>query len=77
MESFATNVVNDPTKVSIFFSHQWQAFGEPDPQNEQYEVMKAALGQIADLVQCTLENVLVWVDVFSIPQARFYRHVPP
>ena len=53
----------------IFFSHQWTAFKEPDPTGKQFEVMVAALRHVVSAQNWEMENVFVWVDLSSIPQA--------
>lgn len=54
--------------LTIFFSHQWVAFEAPDPEGEQYAVMVAALDKIASQEKREVEDIYVWVDIFSIPQ---------
>jgi len=55
--------------VTVFFSHQWLAFGDPDPRGEQYAVMVKAARSIAALEKVPLEDIFLWVDVISISQS--------
>ena len=56
-------------KVTIFFSHEWTAFKEPDPDGGQYRVMCSTLHEMAELTGRPLGEIYVWVDLFSMPQA--------
>mmetsp|Transcript_65073 Transcript_65073/g.173420 ORF Transcript_65073/g.173420 Transcript_65073/m.173420 type:complete len:412 (+) Transcript_65073:122-1357(+) len=55
--------------ITVFFSHQWLAFASPDPEKKQFALMCSAAQQIAIKEQRSLDDVYVWVDVFSIPQS--------
>ena len=50
--------------------HQWTAWAEPDPDVLQYPVMAAALRHVVRTSGWKLDDVVVWVDLFSIPQAN-------
>mmetsp|Transcript_24130 Transcript_24130/g.52665 ORF Transcript_24130/g.52665 Transcript_24130/m.52665 type:complete len:1264 (-) Transcript_24130:809-4600(-) len=54
----------------IFFSHQWLAWGTPDPNAKQYKAMLQAIKylQAKETGWENLEEVYVWVDFISIPQ---------
>ena len=60
----------DEQKKIVFFSHQWTAWAEPDPDVLQYPVMVAALRHVVRHSGWKLDDVVVWVDLFSIPQAN-------
>merc|ERR1712166_906360 len=57
--------------ISVFFSHQWLGWYDPDPDRVQYQVMCAALHKVRareSMKLHDLHKVFVWVDFFSIPQ---------
>lgn len=59
-------------KHIVFFSHQWTSFTLPDPSNNQYNVMKDALKQLAKQNGWdeSLRDVFTWIDYSCIPQAN-------
>jgi len=59
-------------KQVVFFSHQWTAFDAPDPNNHQYEAMIGALHELSKRNgwDPSWNDVFVWVDYSSIPQAN-------
>jgi len=54
----------------LFFSHQWLAFNEPDPDNTHYNCICLALTSLARNKSIDLDTALVWVDYCSIPQVN-------
>jgi len=58
--------------VSIFFSHQWLGWGDPDEHVEQYPLMVEAAEQFAKANGRPFDEVWVWVDYVSIPQVNDY-----
>mmetsp|Transcript_50132 Transcript_50132/g.145374 ORF Transcript_50132/g.145374 Transcript_50132/m.145374 type:complete len:298 (+) Transcript_50132:78-971(+) len=52
----------------VFISHQWTAFGVPDPSNTQYRAMVMSLETLCTKKSWQEENVYIWVDYISIPQ---------
>ena len=54
---------------TIFFSHQWLGFGEPDPGDAQFPIMVAATEKLAE-ENASLDKTYVWFDYGSIPQAN-------
>ena len=56
----------------VFLSHQWLAWGKPDPRGVHYRAMCDALQNCAHMPgtddKMSLENIYVWVDVCSISQ---------
>jgi len=56
------------TNYTIFFSHQWLGFGQPDPDNVQMNVMKEAVVDLIKKVNVSEEKAFVWCDYFSISQ---------
>lgn len=50
----------------IFFSHQWLAWEEPDPDNVHYKCMSEAVGTVLKRSRSSIENSWVWLD---------YRHL--
>ena len=67
-------------KLTIFFSHEWTSFAEPDPDGSQFRVMCSALREIANHEGRPLDEVYVWVDLSSLPQVwqdrRFLASAP-
>jgi len=51
----------------IFFSHQWLAWGNPDPDGKQWAVMQRATQFVVDQNH-PLEKIWVWADYSAIPQ---------
>jgi len=58
--------------VSIFFSHQWLGWGDPDERVEQYPIMVKAAERFAKANGRPFDEVWVWVDYTSIPQVNDY-----
>jgi len=54
----------------LFLSHQWINPSHPDPMNEQYPLMVRALDAIVAARGWELDQVRVWLDYFSVPQAN-------
>jgi len=52
---------------TIFFSHQWLGWSDPDPSDTQFEVMKAATRKLSEN-NGGLEKTYIWCDYGSIPQ---------
>ncbi|KAL3802961.1 hypothetical protein HJC23_011584 [Cyclotella cryptica] len=59
-------------KHIVFFSHQWTSFTFPDPSNNQYNVMRSALDELArqNNWDKSLKDVFAWIDYSCIPQAN-------
>ena len=55
-------------RAIVFFSHQWLGNDDCDPQNIQFQTIKAALQSVATRARLTLDDLFVWADVCSIPQ---------
>jgi len=58
--------------VSIFFSHQWLGWVDPDENVEQYPLMVKAAEQFAEANGKPFDEVWLWVDYVSIPQVNDY-----
>merc|ERR1712137_499129 len=56
----------------IFISHQWLAWGDPDPENKQYEQMVFGVKRLAEMSRKSLKATYVWLDAFSIPQQNVF-----
>ena len=54
----------------IFFSHQWLAWSEPDPEDLQYNAMVSALKELKEAKKLSLSNTYIWLDYTSIPQTH-------
>mmetsp|Transcript_3887 Transcript_3887/g.9103 ORF Transcript_3887/g.9103 Transcript_3887/m.9103 type:complete len:1377 (+) Transcript_3887:260-4390(+) len=54
----------------IFFSHQWLAWSEPDPEDLQYNAMISALKELKEAKNLSLSNTYIWLDYTSIPQTH-------
>merc|ERR1719183_2914937 len=54
----------------IFFSHQWLAWSEPDPEDLQYNAMVSALKELKEAKNLSLSNTYIWLDYTSIPQTH-------
>jgi len=52
----------------VFFSHQWLAWSEPDPQCIQYDAMVSALKELSEAKKLNLSSTYIWLDYTSIPQ---------
>merc|ERR1719469_1078600 len=53
----------------IFFSHQWQASAEPDPDQLQYDEMLKACEHLCSESSLTrTDQVYIFLDFLSIPQ---------
>jgi hypothetical protein len=48
--------------VTVFFSHQWVAFGAPDPEGEQFRIMCSVIKQLVEKTQRPLDEIYVWVE---------------
>ena len=57
-------------KTLIFFSHQWLAWEEPDPDRVQYKAMIAAFKVLIKRDNIDIANTFVWLDYTSIPQTH-------
>ena len=53
---------------TIFFSHEWLSYRNPDPLSAQCEVMKEATRQLVAQKDVDVEATFVWCDYFSIAQ---------
>jgi len=58
--------------ISIFFSHQWLGWVNPDGRKEQYPLMVAAAEHFAKANGRPFDEVWIWVDYTSIPQVNDY-----
>jgi len=56
-------------KCTVFFSHQWCGWSDPDPNRIQFPAMVAAIKMVAEREKRPLDQIYVWADWFSIPQA--------
>ena len=56
------------SNYTIFFSHQWLAYGKPDPTKCQLKVMKNATKHLSSTSNVPIESTFVWCDYFSIAQ---------
>jgi len=52
----------------IFLSHQWLCWGMPDPNNDHYTAMCAAVVNMVGLLGGDPDTIFVWVDFISVPQ---------
>lgn len=57
-------------KKLVFFSHQWLAWSEPDPDCIQYKSMVAAFHELIKMKNLDLSETFVWFDYTSIPQTH-------
>ena len=59
----------------VFFSHQWLAWADPDPDQMQYADMVAACNKLCNRFGYAAEDLYLFVDYISIPQrnARLQR----
>ena len=57
---------------TLFFSHQWTGFGHPDPSGEQYALMVRAAYELCATEDILPDELFVWVDFTSVPQANMY-----
>jgi len=58
-------------KEVVFFSHQWTAYGAPDPNKRQYRAMVNATKALASRNRWdNLKHVYIWVDYSCIPQSN-------
>lgn len=57
-------------KPVIFLSHEWETSAAPDPDNRQYLLMVQAIDVIVADRGWRLDDVHVWLDYFSVPQAN-------
>ena len=57
-------------KKIVFFSHQWLAWSEPDPDCIQYKCMVAAFHELIKMKNLDLSKTFVWFDYTSIPQTH-------
>ena len=55
---------------TVFISHQWLDFGAPDPDNVHFDAICAALVQLCDDSGKNPDELHVWLDYSSIPQAN-------
>jgi len=53
----------------VFISHQWLSCDFPDPEGKQFKHMKYAVHELCKLKCLTIEDIFIWVDYCSIPQA--------
>ena len=56
-------------QITIFFSHQWTANSAPDPTKRQFVAMCSAVHAIASKEGRSVDDMYVWTDITSIPQA--------
>jgi len=54
----------------IFFSHQWTSFNKPDHTTAHHRLTCRALQDVCENEGWALDEVFVWVDYTSIPQAH-------
>ena len=57
-------------KYGVFFSHQWLAWAEPDPDGTQYNEMVAACLALCEKNGYDPTNVYIFLDILSIPQVH-------
>lgn len=53
---------------TVFFSHQWLDFAEPDPNCDHYKSVCAAAQELIKMHSLEESNLFVWIDYLSIPQ---------
>lgn len=53
---------------SVFCSHQWLGFDEPDPSNVHYQATIEACSALCDKEGIADSDLLIWIDYQSIPQ---------
>ena len=56
----------------VFFSHEWTSREHPDHTGAQYQVMKVALDHVVRSMNWQGDDVRVWVDYASTPQANVH-----
>ena len=49
-------------RCTVFFSHQWCGWSDPDPNRIQFPAMVAAIKMVAEKEQCLLDTVYVWAE---------------
>ena len=59
-------------RPTVFCSHQWLAWDSPDPNNVHYPAILAACERLCELEGVPPDELYVWVDYVSIPQANEY-----
>lgn len=52
----------------VFFSHQWLAWSEPDPDRIQYNEMIESCHTLCDRNKYDPNNLYIFLDILSIPQ---------
>merc|ERR1712087_72524 len=67
MGQFLRFVANNPT---VFVSHQWLGFREPDPDNIHFPAIVAACRALCEKLGISPNQLYLWVDYLSIPQTN-------
>ncbi|CAK0800331.1 unnamed protein product [Prorocentrum cordatum] len=60
------------TVATVFVSHQWLGFAEPDPDKIHFPAICSALDIICARNDLAETDLFLWVDYVSIPQANSY-----
>ena len=56
--------------IFVFLNHQWLGHFNPDPQGIHYAAMVGAVKSVAGEAAIELQQLRVWVDYASVPQAN-------
>jgi len=64
---FATFCASNPV---VFVSHQWLSDTAPDPDNHQFKLILEVCTMLCIKLNISLENLYIWIDYCSIPQAN-------
>jgi hypothetical protein len=56
------------THATVFISHQWLAFTEPDPDQKHYAAICCACEMLCKMYSLQDGEIYLWVDYISIPQ---------
>jgi len=59
----------------IFFSHQWLAWSEPDPDKIQYNEMIESALELCKRNNYNPENLYIFLDILSIPQRNMRQRM--
>jgi hypothetical protein len=57
---------------TMFVSHQWLGFTEPDPDNVHFPAICSACETLCAKFNLKEEELFIWVDYISIPQSNNY-----
>ena len=60
---------------TVFFSHQWLGFNEPDPEGLHFQTVCNACEFLLERDGLAADELFVWVDYSSIPQACKYTQL--